>query len=97
MNGSPVCFANQLGTTDGLGTYAYDNIKPWTAPTNALISADPNVEMIDILSMFCAQDDCHMLNADGRPLLWDETHFSEWGVRFVAEKGGRTDLMPFLP
>jgi peptidoglycan/LPS O-acetylase OafA/YrhL len=97
MNASPVAFANQLGTTDGLGAYAYDNIKPWTAPTNALIAADPNVEIIDILSMFCAQGDCHMLNADGRPLLWDETHFSEWGAQFVAEKGGRAGLMPFLP
>lgn len=95
LNGSPVQFANQLGTTEGLGDYAYENIRDWTPPTNAVIAAEPDVEMIDILSMFCAQGDCHMLNDEGRPLLWDETHFSEWGVEFVAAKGGRAELMPF--
>lgn len=95
LNGSPVQLANQLGTTEGLGAYGYKNIRHWTPPTNVVIAEDENVTLIDILSMFCTKDDCHMLNADGRPLLWDETHFSEWGARFVADRGGRAKLMPF--
>ena len=96
LNGSPVQLANQLGTTEGLGNFAYENIRHWTPPTNALIAEQDTVELIDILSMFCAKGDCHMLNADGRPLMWDETHFSEWGARFVADRGGRDRLMPFV-
>ncbi|NUH63728.1 acyltransferase [Sulfitobacter sp. S0837] len=93
---SPVQLANQLGTTQGLSGYAYKNIRSWTPPTNAVIAAEPEVEMIDILSMLCAQNACHMLNDKGRPLLWDETHFTQWGVEFVADKGGQAGLMPFV-
>ena len=96
LNSHPVQLANQLGTTEGLGDYAYQNIRPWNIPTTALIAEHEGVELIDILSMFCTKDDCHMLNAEGRPLMWDSTHFSEWGARFVAERGGRDLLMPFV-
>lgn len=96
LKASPVQLANQLGTTEGLGDFAYENIRHWTPPTNAFIEQNETVEMIDILSLFCVKDDCRVLNDEGRPLMWDETHFSEWGVRFVAERGGREHLMPFL-
>lgn len=50
----------------------------------------------DIPLMFCAKGDCDMLNTKGRPLMGDKTYFSEWGARFVAERGGRDRLRPFV-
>lgn len=96
LQSSPIELANRLGTTEGLGDYAYNHIRSWTPLTNAIIAQEKTVHLIDILSLFCQKGDCRVLDDEGRPLLWDETHLSRWGNRFVAEKGGPETLMPFV-
>ena len=55
-----------------------------------------NYVYFDLLDRFCNEEGCQRVTQDGYAIIFDQSHFSEWGARFVGQKITDTDWFKLL-
>lgn len=81
--------ASAHGRLQGLESYAGDNRMAETDTVNDAIKASlgTGVNFLNIIDHLCpTAKRCHVLTRDGMPILFDQSHFSVDGAKWIGEK-----------
>lgn len=85
LSKSSIDIASSLGRTIGINHYAARFKNPDVAATTSMFSKLPGVRLVDMMKITCPKDDsCIVLTDEGRPIFFDNSHFTKEGAKYVG-------------
>ncbi len=90
QNRGSIQLTSAHGRRLGLEEYAWNHRMAETNTINAALQAAVGDQFFDLLSWICpGHGRCHVLTTAGAPILFDQSHFSPEGAKFIGELASR--------